>query len=131
MRESGSRYSVDASLAFSPQDILVNSVMTLLEFRDVTLARAEEEVSRELVLRIPVSEKLKQQVADGAIAHANEVEAAQEEADLTPALRRRIGARADLALSTPFDAGSASRLGKASFVVPPKQTGATSSLLAQ
>jgi hypothetical protein len=128
MRESGSRYSVDASLAFSPQDIVVNSVMTLLEFRDVTLARAEEEVSRELVLRIPASEKLKQQVADRAVAHANDVEAGQEEADLTPALRKRIGASADLALSTPFDA---SRFGKASFVVPPKQNEATSSLLAQ
>ena len=84
MRENGSRYSVDISPAFSPQDIIVNSAMTLLDFRDVTLARAEDEVSRELVLRIPVSEKLKQQMADAAVAHANEVEAAQLEAKASP-----------------------------------------------
>ena len=84
IRENGSRYSVDINPAFSPQDIIINSAMTLLDFRNVTLARAEDEVSRELVLRIPVSEKLKQQMADAAVAHANEVEAAQLEATATP-----------------------------------------------
>jgi hypothetical protein len=70
MRATGSRYSVDLEPAFSPQDIAIHSVTTLLEFRDVTLARAEEEVSRELVLRIPVSEKLRSELAARALEHA-------------------------------------------------------------
>jgi len=82
MRQTGSRYSVDVSPALSPEDFLINSALTLLDFRDVALARAEEEVSRELVLRIPVSEKLKQQLAAAAIAHADEVESRESEADL-------------------------------------------------
>lgn len=108
MRETGSRYSVDLSPAFSPEDILINSAMTLLDFRDVTLARAEDEVSRELVLRIPVSDKLREQMANAAVSHANAVEAEEQEADLTPALRHAIGARKHLALFTPvsFDVSS-------------------------
>jgi putative lipoprotein DUF799 len=82
MRETGSRYSVDVSPALSPEDFLINSALTLLDFRDIGLARAEEEVSRELVLRIPVSEKLKQQLAAGAIAHADEVESQESESAL-------------------------------------------------
>ena len=81
MRETGSRYSVDMEPALSPQDIAVNSLLTLLEFRDVTLARAEEEVSRELVLRIPISEKLRAQLASDALRHADEVEAEEARAD--------------------------------------------------
>jgi len=61
--------------------------MTLLDFRDVTLARAEDEVSRELALRIPVSERLKQRMADAVIAHAEAVEADQLEADVAPPQR--------------------------------------------
>ena len=90
MRESGGRYSVDLSPALSPQDAIVNSIMTLLEFRDVTLARAEDEVSRELVLRIPVSDKLQQQLAAKAIQHADEIEA--EESDASPQPRHHVGA---------------------------------------
>jgi len=56
---SGSRYSVDFMPAFDPMDIAINSGLTLLELRDVTLARAEEEDAREIVLRIPRSEKLR------------------------------------------------------------------------
>jgi hypothetical protein len=55
---SGSRYSVDFMPAFDPMDVAINSGLTLLELRDVTLARAEEEDAREIVLRIPRSEKL-------------------------------------------------------------------------
>jgi hypothetical protein len=84
MRENGSRYSVDISPALSPQDFLINSALTLLDFRDVALARAEEEVSRELVLRIPVSEKLKEQIAAAAIQHADDIESQELESDLRP-----------------------------------------------
>lgn len=84
MKENGSRYSVDLEPALSPQDVVINSVMTLLEFRDVTLARAESEVSRELVLRIPVSDKLRTQLAAGAIQHADQIESQEAEADSPP-----------------------------------------------
>jgi hypothetical protein len=36
-------------------DIGINSVLSALELRDVTLARAEDEVSREMALRVPIS----------------------------------------------------------------------------
>jgi len=131
MRETGSRYSVDISPAFSPEDIVINSAMTLLDFRDVNLSRAENEVSRELVLRIPVSDKLKQQMADAAINHANAVAAEEQEAGLTPSLRRAIGARADLALATPIAFDQSSHLGKASFVRPEPKNSSPAPLLAQ
>jgi hypothetical protein len=54
---SGSRYSVDLRPAFSLMDIGINSALTLLQLRDVNLARAEDEVGREIVLRLPVAER--------------------------------------------------------------------------
>lgn len=42
---------------------MINSAESLLQLRDVELARSEEEVCRELVLRIPVSENLRLQIA--------------------------------------------------------------------
>jgi hypothetical protein len=100
MRETGGRYSVDLSPALSPQDALINSVMTLLEFRDVTLARAEEEVGRELVLRIPASEKLKAQIASDALKHADEVESQELEADVAPSTREKAPMAAPFTSST-------------------------------
>jgi hypothetical protein len=52
--------------AFDPMDIAINSGLTLLELRDVTLARAEEEAAREIVLRIPRSEKLRAELVEQA-----------------------------------------------------------------
>lgn len=63
---NGSRYSVDLRPAFDPMDIAINSGLSLLELRDVTLARAEEEYAREMVLRIPRSEKLKSELIEQA-----------------------------------------------------------------
>jgi hypothetical protein len=63
---SGSRYSVDFMPAFDPIDVAINSGLTLLELRDVTLARAEEEDAREIVLRIPRSEKLRSELIEQA-----------------------------------------------------------------
>ena len=54
---AGSRYSVDLRPAFSLMDIGINSVLTLLQLRDVNLARAEDEVGREIVLRLPIAER--------------------------------------------------------------------------
>ncbi len=70
----GSRYSVDLMPAFDPIDIAINSGLSLLELRDVSLARAEEEDAREIVLRIPRSDKLKSQL----IEQAHESQVGQE-----------------------------------------------------
>jgi len=64
---NGSRYSVNVMPALTPADILINSAASLLQLRDVVLARSEEEVCRELVLRIPVSETLRLQIAQQAL----------------------------------------------------------------
>jgi hypothetical protein len=63
----GSRYSVNVMPALTPEDILINSAESLLQLRDVVLARSEEEVCRELVLRIPVSENLRLQIVREAL----------------------------------------------------------------
>jgi hypothetical protein len=57
LEATDNRYSVDLRTAFDPLDIGLNSALSLLELRDVTLARAEDEVSREIVLRVPVADK--------------------------------------------------------------------------
>ena len=67
VRFHGSRYSVNVLPALNPQDILINSAESLLQLRDVVLARSEEEVCRELVLRIPISENLRLEIAGQAL----------------------------------------------------------------
>jgi hypothetical protein len=51
------RYSTNVTPALDPFDIAINSVLNVLELRDITLARAENEVGREIVLRLPVAER--------------------------------------------------------------------------
>lgn len=80
MRGSGSRYSLNVMPALDMEDILINSAESLLQLRDVELARAEEEVARELVIRIPPSDTLRTQIAINAVRRAREAEEAQEEA---------------------------------------------------
>ena len=80
MRSQGSRYSLNVLPAMSMEDILINSAESLLQLRDVVLARAEEEVARELVIRIPPSETLRTHLATDAIRRAREAEEADEEA---------------------------------------------------
>ena len=63
----GSRYDMNFSPALDPEDILINSAESLLQLRDIELARSEQEVCRELVLRIPVSENLRLQIAREAL----------------------------------------------------------------
>lgn len=67
VRFDGSRYDVDFMPAFDPTDIMINSAESLLQLRDVELARSEEEVCREVVLRIPVSEQLRLDIARQAL----------------------------------------------------------------
>jgi putative lipoprotein DUF799 len=69
---SDDRYSVDLHPSFDPLDIGVNSALSLLELRDVTLARAEDEVSREIALRVPVSDKTLTDLEMAARARENE-----------------------------------------------------------
>ncbi len=51
------RYSITISPALDPIDIAINSMLNLLMFRDVALARTEYEVGREIVLRLPPAER--------------------------------------------------------------------------
>ncbi len=51
------RYSVDLAPAIDPIDIGINSVQTLIDLRDLRLARAEYEVGREIVMRLPVASR--------------------------------------------------------------------------
>ena len=82
----GSRYSVNVLPALTVQDIVINSVESLLQLRDVVLARSEEEVCRELVLRIPVSENLRLQIAQQALeTSARNENSARDENSTMPA----------------------------------------------
>ena len=56
-RAQNSRYSTVVTPAIDPIDIVINSVLNVTELRDITLARAEHEVGREIVLRLPVAER--------------------------------------------------------------------------
>jgi hypothetical protein len=49
------RYSVVLSPAIDPIDICINSVGNAIELRDIRLARAEYEVGREIVMRLPTA----------------------------------------------------------------------------
>jgi hypothetical protein len=80
MRSDGSRWAMSVLPAMSMEDIVINSAQNLLQLRDVELARAEEEVARELVIRIPPSETLRDHIATNAIRRAREAEEADEEA---------------------------------------------------
>ena len=53
MSISGGRYAVAVQLALVPIDLYIDSGLSVLKLRDVRLRRAEEEVAREIVLRIP------------------------------------------------------------------------------
>ncbi len=61
---TGSRYSVDLRPAFDLMSIAISSGLSLLQLRDISLARAEEEDAREMVLGIPRSEKLRSQLIE-------------------------------------------------------------------
>ncbi|HXN87088.1 MAG TPA: GNA1162 family protein [Candidatus Binataceae bacterium] len=80
MRGQGSRYSLNVMPALDMEDIVINSAESLLQLRDVELARAEEEVARELVIRIPVSDKLRTEMANNAVQRAKDSDEADEQA---------------------------------------------------
>lgn len=51
------RYDVTLSPVIDPIDIAIQSILSLLKFRDISLARAEYEVGRETVLRLPIAQR--------------------------------------------------------------------------
>jgi len=63
---TGSRYSVNLQLALDPLGIALSSGISLLELRDVTLARADEGDAREIIMRIPRSPRLQSQLIEEA-----------------------------------------------------------------
>jgi hypothetical protein len=52
---TNSRYSTDVNVVFDPFDIVVNSALAVLQLRDIWLARTEDEVGHEIILRLPPS----------------------------------------------------------------------------
>ena len=72
LEASDNRYSVDLHASLDPLDIGMNSALSLLELRDVTLARAEDEVSREIALRVPVSDRALTDLQMAARARENQ-----------------------------------------------------------
>jgi Putative bacterial lipoprotein (DUF799) len=51
------RYSTTVMPAIDPIDIVLNSALSLIHLRDISLARAEYEVGREIVLRLPRAQR--------------------------------------------------------------------------
>jgi hypothetical protein len=51
------RYSTTVTPAIDPIDIVLNSALSLIYLRDISLARAEYEVGREIVLRLPKAQR--------------------------------------------------------------------------
>jgi Putative bacterial lipoprotein (DUF799) len=85
---SDQRFSTDLQPAFDPVDIAINSGMTLLELRDVNLARAEQETGREIVLRLPVSQLAIKNLQEAALARADEWTDTNDAADSMPTHER-------------------------------------------
>ena len=50
------RWSVHVAPALDPIDIFINSVLSWIHLRDLTLARAEYEVGREMIMRLPTAQ---------------------------------------------------------------------------
>ena len=80
------RYAVNIAPAMDPMDIAINSGLSLLELRDVTLARAEEEVSREIALRLPVSNRAVEELCDTAVDRAREASSDPTETSIAPSV---------------------------------------------
>jgi hypothetical protein len=53
---ASTRYSTDVNLVLDPIDIAINSVLSLIQLRDIWLARTEYEVGSEIILRLPISQ---------------------------------------------------------------------------
>ncbi len=72
---SGGRYHVNPMPAIDPIDMAINSAQTLIDMRDVNIARAEDEACREVVVRIPRSRILERRLAEEALARSSDAPA--------------------------------------------------------
>jgi len=54
---SDGRYDASMTPVIDPIDFVIQSVLNLFKFRDISLARGEDEVGREIVLGLPVAER--------------------------------------------------------------------------
>jgi hypothetical protein len=68
------RYSVDLSPAIDPIDIAIDSVEMLIDLRDLRLARAEYEVGREIVMRLPIAKHNIAQLQEAAVEKERSLE---------------------------------------------------------
>ncbi len=64
---NGGRYHVNPMPAIDPIDMMLNSAQTLMDMRDINIARAEDEACREVVIRIPRSKILRQRLIEQAL----------------------------------------------------------------
>ncbi len=80
----GSRWSVNVLRALTIANIAINAAANILQFRDVNLARPEEETCRELVRRIPISKQLIMDLAAHAREHEIRVEAWRQRLESNP-----------------------------------------------
>jgi hypothetical protein len=78
------RYSVDLSPAIDPVDIAINSVETLIDLRDLRLARAEYEVGREIVMRLPIASHNIAQLQNTAVEKERSLEDESEAIRIPP-----------------------------------------------
>jgi len=69
---TGSRWDDQVLPAIDVMDIAINSGENLLQLRDINLARAEEETCREIVIRIPPSDKLEKEESEQALQYADQ-----------------------------------------------------------
>jgi hypothetical protein len=51
------RYSRTVNPAIDPIDMGINSVLSLIHLRDISLARTEYEVGREIIMRLPRAQR--------------------------------------------------------------------------
>jgi hypothetical protein len=84
IRFEGSRERTNLLPATDPVDFVINSFETLLDLRDIQIARAEDEVCREIVARIPISETLRQRLIDEALEPPGLVDAGGDIGALPP-----------------------------------------------
>jgi hypothetical protein len=86
------RYSVDLSPAIDPIDIVINSVETLIDLRDLRLARAEYEVGREIVMRLPIARHNIAQLQNAAVQKERALEEDESSATNMPPSTAQVNA---------------------------------------